>query len=433
MLQHATWPPRRAQVKHCKLLSISVLITLSLTIMVSLSQRLHNQQLQLTQASQMVAHGLTRTLENTETILLSLAEALDSSAIPDLERLQQRMYHAVRFSNQIARIVLINEQHNIILDSEHNRLAGKSIPAIEPEDSVPHNAGMQIGGKLPSLLVEPRSSGPLISMHLHIPAPQGEQHYTLLLAFNAQSIIELYESSPTSMAGRYALIRSDGAVLINRTAETQWPTQVQQLYSSENDSLLLRQWSGPVPTQLSHIQLSDRYPLAVVRNLDYPCSLSGWIQQNRWLVGLLLLSLVMAVIASLRQRNATTDNSDQVLADSIYQWPQPLLLLDSELAIQYSNAMTQQHWPQLCPGQKLQPCNNQGEPILAQQLLTSLASDGQWLGALQLASDTHSPTQNTATQISSLIYSPKDDSNGRQHLIVLPALESSPALAPGYG
>lgn len=431
MQQHAIWPPRRTQVRRCKLLTISVLITLFLIIAISLSQRLHNQQSQLIQASQMVAHGLTRTLENTETLLLSLAEALDSSAVPDLERLQQRMYHAVRFSDQIARIVLINEQQKIILDSEHNRLTGKSIPAIEPTDFIPHNAGMQIGGKLPALLAEASSSGSLLSMHLHIPSPQGEQHYTLLLAFNAQSIIDLYESSPTSMAGRYALIRSDGAVLINRTAEAPWSTQVRQLYSSGNDSLLFRQWSGPVPTQLSHIQLSERYPLAVVRNLDYPCSLSGWIQQNRWLVGLLLLSLLMAVAASLRQRSTTADNSDQLLADSINQWPQPLLLLDSELAVQYSNAMTQQHWPQLCPGQKLQPCNNPGTPISTQQLLTSLASDGQWLGTLQLASDTHSPTQNTAAQINSLIYLPKNDSNGRQYLIVLPTLETRPAPASG--
>lgn len=374
--------PPRSQVRHCKLLSSSVLVTLSVIILISLSQRFHNQQTQLTQTSQMVAHGLTRSLENTETILLSLAEELHSAETPDLERLQQRMHHASRFIDSITRIVLIKQQR-VILDSKHNQLQGEQISILEPVSAVHKNAGIQIGGTLPPELANYGAAGSQIPMHLHVPTTNGLHRYTFLLTFNTQSIIDLYEASPTSMAGRYALIRSDGTVLLDRTAEPRWSEQVQQLYSSPHDSQLLRQCYGIFPVQLSQIQLVERYPLAVVRNLDYLCSLRGWLQQNTWLVGLLLLSLLMTITATIRQSRAAQATCPDLLSHSISHWHQPVLIIDNMFEVQYSNNAALQCWPLLQHGQVIQPCNRQGTPVPTHQVLTQLTSNDQWQGSLQ--------------------------------------------------
>jgi len=323
--------------------------TLFLTIVVSLAQRFNTQQNSLVQSSRVATQLLDRTLESAESLLLSLADDLLQQSVPELERLQQRMESAVRFSDQFERILLI-ENNRVLIDSQLNALTDYPFELTSNHPRTEYSPGLHIGDTLPPL----PGLDSQFPITLHLPDTLARQ-WTLLLVLNPETLHEIFEDFPVSMAGRYGLLTLDGKVLLERTPETTWPTQVQSLVSQDGDTQQLHTWLGMLPAQLSYYQRSDRYPLVIVRTLDYLCSLMSWARQNSWLLFMLLLSMSTTLIFRGRTHSAS---SLDTLRFAFERSHQPVLVINSQLVVLYLNQHAVQRWPELQQGSQLTLPNN---------------------------------------------------------------------------
>lgn len=335
------------------LVSVGSFLLLGLTIGSSLSQNIEKRNEHITHTTRIIERGLTRTLESVETTLLSLAEDLRSDAGDDFRTpwVRERISRAIQFSPHIRQVVLLRNDRVLVdssrqaeglaLDLERLQLSGGGELL---------NSGLQLGNTVPQRFLpiqgeaqDPHSRRSLIPLSFVVAAADNRPRISLVVALNAAYLQKLLDEGNFSERKQHsALLRADGTALLQNNLLRQWHSEVQTLLTSGLDEQTYSHSGSGVSSTFSSLRLSSRYPVAVLQQVQHRDTLMTWLQSNRMLLTLLLIS-VSAIIATTlwliwdSRRRRVLEAEVGLLFEAIDQSPVTVVITDNKRIIRYIN------------------------------------------------------------------------------------------------
>ncbi|MDV7338250.1 ATP-binding protein [Terasakiella sp. A23] len=329
-------------------------------LLASLNNEIENRN-QLTQVyTRMIEGTITRTLESVENSLFPLLlEMNDTNKTPiDVNDLKKRIDALIFFAPHIRQMVVLKDGQ-AILDSNPRAkgnfdLSKLTFPKLDATHfSVSMNIGNPINGRflpIKEQSVSRKSNRQLIPILLERQFPNKTGQYAILVALNAGHLEGMFRRLDLEEADQHCLMRLDGEQLLNRQKMMHTDAVaegVRKAVADSRDDYIVQTKEGIFVTAQSSIQLSAKYPLAIVITANHFHSVKLWFENNKTLIITLLLATVVVLIAAFLlyldfHRTRRLQKEVQLLSTAVHQSPVSVLITDRNGIIQYANIAFEQ-------------------------------------------------------------------------------------------
>lgn len=340
------------------LITIAVITLFSITILNSLSESIAERDKLGVLYARMVSESISRTIESVETNLVSLSEDtyFPNISSPNLHLLKQNFNKALRFSPHIRQLVLTQDQ-KVILDSRGLSHTGSKIDFarlrfIELPTTklfIGFQIGQQVQGRFLPLKNQAQkfqSNRSLIPVALTF-TTQGNQTYTLIAALNTAYLNKILMDLQLYADDHIGLYGFDGSEIL-ATSTNQFLQQtnatIKQLINAGKDFTQQKIQDGFFSLgQELIMQLSDKYPVAIVLSINHLRTFTVWFKKNSYLFFWVILTTVLIIVSTFIISLEYTamkalQKKVSLLSSAIQQSSVSVLITDLSGNIEYANA-----------------------------------------------------------------------------------------------
>jgi len=309
--------------------------------------------------ARMIESSITRMVEAVENNLFGILQDLEmEEGDINFSIYERRIANLIRFAPHIRQVVLL--QGDKVLLNSNVRDNGKiDLGRLMFADQTFNNLslGIQIGETIQGRYLPVVSAGVaeaslrrLMPLMLSVGNNDPQQTYRVLLGMNAHYIDRLFNTTDLMVRDRYALLRTDGVVLLSKGDEKIrsdiLENAIESYREGKDESDVFRQ-DGWMVQSKSTIRFSDKYPLGIVVTLDHGATFNAWLEENRILIFALCLATTGVLVIAFwlymdLQRSKILRQEVRLLSSAVQQSPVSFLITDKKGHIHYANPAFEQ-------------------------------------------------------------------------------------------